>query len=123
MLFPFFVIRALGAGDIKLYATIAMLMGPQMTGWIFVYSLYAGGIIGAFILLASWLKLGSWFRRTMIYATNDLATRINDVDDFRRPGHIYLPFGLPIWIGTLTVSILSGHLDYVMVMTHGINPV
>lgn len=123
ILFPFFIIRALGAGDIKLYATIAVMLGPQMTGWIFVYSLYAGGAIGAFILLASWLKQGSWFRRTVVYATNDLASRISPADDFRKPGHLYLPFGLPIWIGTLTVSILSGHLDYVMVMTHGINPV
>ena len=123
ILFPFFLIRALGAGDIKLYATIAMLMGLQMTGWIFVYSLYAGGAIGAFILLTSWLKRGTWFRRTVVYATNDLASKISNADDFRKPGHLYLPFGLPIWIGTLTVSILSGHLDYVMVMTHGINPV
>lgn len=123
LLFPFFLIRAVGAGDIKLYATIAMLMGPQMTGWIFVYSLYAGGVMGAFILFASWLKRGSWFRRTIVYATNDLASRISYADDFRKPGHLYLPFGLAIWIGTLTVSILSGHLDYVLVMTHGINPV
>ena len=123
ILFPFFLIRALGAGDIKLYATIAMLMGLQMTGWIFVYSLYAGGAIGAFILITSWLKRGSWFRCTVVYATNDLATKMGHADDFRKPGHLYLPFGLPIWIGTLTVSILSGHLDYVMAMTYGIHPV
>lgn len=121
VLFPFFWIRALGAGDIKLYATIAMLMGPEMTGWIFVYSLYAGGVLGAFILLASWLKRGSWLRRTVVYATNDLASPMTYADDFRRPGHFYLPFGLPIWIGTLVVSILSGHLDYVMDMSYGIN--
>ncbi len=121
VLFPFFLIRALGAGDIKLYATIAMLMGLQMTGWIFVYSLYAGGVIGTFVLLATWLKHGSWFRRTVVYATSDLASRVTVTDDFRKPGHLYLPFGLAIWIGTLTVSILSGHLDYVMVMTHGID--
>ncbi|UHA72068.1 A24 family peptidase [Paenibacillus sp. 481] len=46
-----FVCRAVGAGDVKLFAAIGAWMGAAVTWHIFMYAIIYGGLIAAFILL------------------------------------------------------------------------
>ena len=44
-LFPLFMIRALGAGDIKLMMVLGLILGPKATFWVLLYSLIFGGLL------------------------------------------------------------------------------
>ncbi|MBN3523338.1 A24 family peptidase [Paenibacillus apiarius] len=46
-----FLVRAVGAGDVKLFAAIGAFMGMQFTWETIIYSILYGGLIAALILL------------------------------------------------------------------------
>jgi prepilin peptidase CpaA len=46
LLIPFYLIRALGAGDVKLLAAIGAIIGPGNVFWIFILTGIIGGIAG-----------------------------------------------------------------------------
>ena len=52
LLLPFYAIRALGAGDVKLLAGLGALLGPQLLVSVAVYGALVGGVMSAIILLA-----------------------------------------------------------------------
>lgn len=52
ILFPTFILKILGAGDIKLMMGIGALMGPQLLVWSIAYGIVAGAITS--ILLIIW---------------------------------------------------------------------
>jgi prepilin peptidase CpaA len=51
MLLPFYAMRALGAGDVKLLAAVGALIGPQALVSVAVYGALVGGAISVVILL------------------------------------------------------------------------
>jgi prepilin peptidase CpaA len=51
LLLPFYAIRAMGAGDVKLLAAIGALLGPQMLVSVAVYGALIGGAMSVVILL------------------------------------------------------------------------
>jgi prepilin peptidase CpaA len=56
MLLPFYVIHAMGAGDVKLLAALGALVGPQALVSLATYAALAGGVI-SFVILARRGKL------------------------------------------------------------------
>jgi prepilin peptidase CpaA len=52
LLFPIFVIRVLGAGDIKLMMGIGALMGPELLAYSLLYGIAAGAVTS--LLLVIW---------------------------------------------------------------------
>jgi prepilin peptidase CpaA len=50
MLLPFYALRAIGAGDVKLLAAVGSLVGPQALISIGVYGALAGGVMSLAIL-------------------------------------------------------------------------
>jgi prepilin peptidase CpaA len=52
LLLPFYAIRAMGAGDVKLLAGLGALLGPQLLVSVAVYGALVGGVMSAIILLA-----------------------------------------------------------------------
>jgi len=50
VLFPVFVLRVLGAGDVKLMMGIGALMGPELLLWSLVYGVVAGAITSLLII-------------------------------------------------------------------------
>lgn len=52
ILFPVFVIRVLGAGDIKLMMGIGALMGPELLAWSLLYGVAAGSVTS--LILVVW---------------------------------------------------------------------
>jgi len=51
ILLPFYAIRAIGAGDVKLLAAIGMLIGPHTLVSVAVYGAIVGGLMSIAILL------------------------------------------------------------------------
>ena len=51
-LMPLFLLKFLGAGDIKLLASVGAFFGYKEVLFIVLYSFIAGGFIGSFVLLA-----------------------------------------------------------------------
>jgi prepilin peptidase CpaA len=50
VLFPFYLLRVMGAGDVKLLAGLGALVGPRMLVSIVIFSALAGGVIAAIML-------------------------------------------------------------------------
>lgn len=51
ILFPIFIVRVLGAGDIKLMMGIGALMGPELLAWSLLYGVVAGAVTSVFLVL------------------------------------------------------------------------
>jgi prepilin peptidase CpaA len=56
MLLPFYLLRAMGAGDVKLLAAMGTLLGPQWALVAGIYTLIAGGVLAMCYLLAGALR-------------------------------------------------------------------
>ncbi|HUQ90590.1 MAG TPA: prepilin peptidase [Bryobacteraceae bacterium] len=103
--FPLFALRAMGAGDVKLMAAIACLMGPGPWLAIFVCSAIAGGMI-AIVLLLSKKRLRTTFRN-VAFLVSELAhlrppyIRREELD-VSHPGAVSLPHAVSIAAGALT---------------------
>lgn len=52
LLFPVFILRVLGGGDIKLMMGIGALMGPELLAWSLVYGIAAGAVTS--LVLVVW---------------------------------------------------------------------
>jgi prepilin peptidase CpaA len=50
VLFPFYLLRVMGAGDVKLLAGLGALVGPHVLVSIVIFGALAGGVIAALIL-------------------------------------------------------------------------
>jgi prepilin peptidase CpaA len=50
---PFFVLRGIGGGDVKLLAALGAWLGPGPTLWLALYSSLAGGVLALVVALAS----------------------------------------------------------------------
>lgn len=48
---PFFLLRGMGGGDVKLLAALGAWLGPDRTIWLALYSLAAGGVFGVAVAL------------------------------------------------------------------------
>lgn len=45
LLLPFYLIRIMGAGDVKLLAMVGTFVGQSDISWVFLYTLIAGGLL------------------------------------------------------------------------------
>src|SRR5262245_18997501 len=50
---PFFVLRGMGGGDVKLLAALGAWLGPQQVLWLAIYTGIAGGVMGVWTAAAS----------------------------------------------------------------------
>ncbi len=53
MFLPFYLLRAVGAGDVKAMATVGIFLGVQATLVAVTFTLVAGAIVGVIVLLRS----------------------------------------------------------------------
>jgi prepilin peptidase CpaA len=52
MFLPFFLLRGMGAGDVKLLAALGAWLGPGDAFWLAIYASLAGGVMGLAVALA-----------------------------------------------------------------------
>lgn len=103
LLFFFYVMGGVGAGDVKLLAGIGALHGVEFVLWTMFYTALAGG----FMAIAVIIWQGT-FRQTMLNCWNILRHPIRSKRNELRIEHQYLPYGIAISSGCLW-SILSLH--------------
>lgn len=102
--FPLYLIRARGAGDVKLLAAVGAITGPGNCFWICLLTAILGGVIAMLLLLVR-----GRVRRTFF----NLAWIIRDLSSFRAPYKssgeldvttakgLRLPHGAMIAVGTV----------------------
>jgi prepilin peptidase CpaA len=97
MLLPFYAIKAIGAGDVKLLAALGAILGPQELVSVAIYAALAGGLISA-IMLAFSGRLLSVLREMLI--------------EHRPPtrGGATAPYGVAIASGMYLTLVLPGVL-------------
>lgn len=111
LLIPF-AMRQMGAGDVKLLATIGMIKGPQFTLFVFLGAALAGGLL-ACVLLGRRGRLFSSLRRFGYAAVSRLAgvsvPCVFTPLERAAPGDS-IPFGAAIFAGLLVSYLFSGIL-------------
>ncbi|MDO4478946.1 MAG: hypothetical protein Q4B73_07910 [Lachnospiraceae bacterium] len=100
VLWPLFRLRLAGAGDIKLMAVLAGLLGLVPAGRVGVAALFIGGLLGLALLMteggcAQFLKLGRFARLCLMTRT---------AGHYDKTGARQLPMSLPIFMGVLLVT-------------------
>ncbi|HVW07752.1 MAG TPA: prepilin peptidase [Bryobacteraceae bacterium] len=76
--FPLYLLKARGAGDVKLLAAVGAIVGPGNCFWVFFLTAILGGVIAMVILL-----LRGRVRRTFF----NLSFIISDLTKLRAPHH------------------------------------
>jgi prepilin peptidase CpaA len=52
LFFPFFALRGMGAGDVKLLAALGAWLGPSQVVWVGIFAAMAGGVLAIVVSLA-----------------------------------------------------------------------
>jgi prepilin peptidase CpaA len=101
--FPLYLLRGMGAGDVKLMAAIGAIVGPANWFGIFIVSALLGGIAAAILLLArgrllnSLWNIGFLFQRLFSFQ----APYAREELDISSPKSVKLPHGVAIAAGSM----------------------
>jgi prepilin peptidase CpaA len=107
-LIGFWLIHAMGAGDVKLMAAIGVWFGPAMTLAAFCVGAIVGGVIAAVMILTAGRFWHAFVNFQTIMAK---ATRLNTLfSDFGSAKSLsdtsqLLPYGIPLTIGSVIILI------------------
>lgn len=102
--FVFYLLRAMGAGDVKLMTAIGALSGPRVWMMIFFFTAIAGGVIALVLLVAKGrLKKTLFNVSVMLHQLMHLQAPYHATEelDVRSGKGLRLPHGASIAIGTV----------------------
>jgi len=108
IVFLFYVVRAMGAGDVKLLAAIGSLVGPSQAVTVLLATAISGGILALIYaltrrrLLATLKSVGSVLQ---FHAWAGL--QVHPVANLDNPSALRMPYGLAIATGTLYAFVLN----------------
>jgi len=102
----FFLLKAMGAGDVKLLAAVGAIKGPLFVLNAFVFTGLAGGVIAIIYIIR---------RRRVHYFLTSMGLYLHDMVFLRRApaageagaSSFSFPYGLPIAIGSVAALFLS----------------
>ena len=108
--FPLYLIRARGAGDVKLLAAVGAITGPRNCLWICLLTAILGGIIAVLLLLArgrlqKTLFNVSWIIRDLMHF--QAPYRSSEELDVTTTKGLRLPHGAMIAVGTLAFLLMA----------------
>lgn len=106
--FPLFALRAMGAGDVKLFAVSGMFLG--VTGFFaaLLVSGVAGGVIGLFAAVRSGVILPVLLRTRDLGLNAVTFGRAGERVTLDSPHALTIPYGAAIALGSLAVWFLLG---------------
>jgi prepilin peptidase CpaA len=101
LLMLLYLFKAIGAGDVKLFAAIGAIAGFHFTLYTLMYSIFFAGIIGAIILL-----FRKQFVSRMVYAIyrivgSIMSRDIKSLEDFKRIESTRFPFMYAVLPGVI----------------------
>lgn len=98
----FHLVRAMGAGDVKLAAALGCMIGPAASWQVMFFTAVAGGVMAVVVMLATGRTLQT-LRNTLavagFHARHGL--RAHPVVNLDNPTAVRLPYGLAFAAGTL----------------------
>jgi prepilin peptidase CpaA len=108
--FPLYLLRARGAGDVKLLAAVGAIVGPGNCFWIFLLTALLGGVIAM-----AWLLLRKRVRHTFFnlsWIMSDLLKlrapyRSSDELDVTTAKGMRLPHGAMIAVGAVAFIVMA----------------
>lgn len=108
--FPLYLLRARGAGDVKLLAAVGAIAGPGNCFWVFFLTAILGGIIAMFILLLRGRVRHTFFNLSFIMA--DLMKlraphRSSEELDVTKSKGMRLPHGAMIAVGVAAFIVMA----------------
>jgi prepilin peptidase CpaA len=97
---PFFALRGLGAGDVKLLAAVGAWLGPAHVFWVAVYAAVAGGVLAVCLALATGYA-GTMVRNLWVLLTHWRVTGVRPLDSLTlaSAGGPRLAYAVPIAAG------------------------
>jgi prepilin peptidase CpaA len=110
--FPLYLIRARGAGDVKLLAAVGAVAGPGNVVWIFILTAVLGGIIALLLLIfrgrvrQTFFNVG-WIIRDLLHL--QAPWRSSDELDVTTNKGMRLPHGAMIAVGALAFIFITQH--------------
>ncbi len=108
--FPLYLIRARGAGDVKLLAAVGAVTGPGNVLWIFLLTAILGGVIALILLIfrgrvrRTFFNVG-WIIRDLSHA--QAPYRSNEELDVTSSKGMRLPHGAMIAVGVLAFFFIT----------------
>jgi prepilin peptidase CpaA len=117
ILLPLYVLRAMGAGDVKLLAALGALLGPHWALVAGIYTLIAGGVLAVFYVLIGSVRAAlapageSWKQR--LHHAGERAQQL------RRER---FPYALAIAVGALCAVTQRGDLQALYKLLSGARP-
>lgn len=103
VLMPLYILKMLGAGDIKLFCSIGFLLGGKDVLYSIMYSYLFGFVIAIFIMLTRG-NFAVRFNRLYNYLKYSiLTTTLLPYDDFNIEPDGRMHFTIPIAMGTMSV--------------------
>lgn len=99
---PLYLIRTMGAGDVKLAAALGAIVGPFAALQVMFATALAGGALAVFVVLASG-RIVETLRNTLWVAGFHLqhGLQTHPVVNLDNPGALRMPYGLAFAAGTL----------------------
>jgi prepilin peptidase CpaA len=108
---PLYLLRAMGAGDVKLMGAVGAIVGPQQWFLIFLCSAMAGGLFAAFVSLKRG-RLRETLSNVAILASELMhfrpPARHHETLDVKSRRSLRLPHGLAIAAGSLAFLFIHG---------------
>ena len=100
---PFYLLRAMGAGDVKLLAMVGVWLGPKLLLGATLLTLLAGGVLAVVLMLATRSSRQVLANVRCILTTSLIGAQAGRLAPFDAPapGGARLPYGLAIATGTL----------------------
>lgn len=103
MFFPFFVLRGMGAGDVKLLGALGAWLGLANTPYLACFTALAGGVM-ALVVMAARGYLGEGLRNLWLLVTFWRVVGVRPFDQLTLAGSRgpKLAYAVPIAVGALT---------------------
>jgi prepilin peptidase CpaA len=100
LFFPFFALRGLGAGDVKLAAAIGAWLTPGDALWLSLYAMVAGGVMALLVaLLSGYIRKALTNLALLLAHWRVVGIRPLDGLTLERSRGPRLPYALPIAVG------------------------
>ena len=103
LLFFFFLLGGMGAGDVKLLSAVGSLLGPRLVFYAFVWTALTGGILAVGLIIYKKAFRQTFFNIGSLLHAWLVGFGMNSISDFtiHNRSLIKLPYAVPIAIGTI----------------------
>jgi prepilin peptidase CpaA len=98
----FYVLGAIGAGDVKFFAAAGAWLGPGLTWRAALFAALAGGVLAVCVLLLE-RRLGPALRRIALAASSRVMAVVPDATESSTK-HRRLPYGVALAVGALLAA-------------------